>query len=168
MRVLAGPDTMLRWHRDLVTGRHAARSNTKRPGRPPAVRSIRALVLRLARDNPRVWVSARARRIACAGREGGALYGVGILKDAGLDPAPERPATTGAGFLRSQAAALLACDLAERSRGAGRASSCWLWPGTTRGGSGCRVTAHPAAWWVAHAPGTWSWIFRTPDARRGS
>ena len=36
-----------------------------------------------------------------------------ILKDAGIDPAPERSATTWADFLRSQAEALLACDFVE-------------------------------------------------------
>ncbi|WP_344274101.1 hypothetical protein [Actinomadura napierensis] len=52
MRLLVRPDTVLRWHRDLVAGRHAAGSTPKRPGRPPTVRSIRALVLRLVRENP--------------------------------------------------------------------------------------------------------------------
>lgn len=36
-----------------------------------------------------------------------------ILKDAGIDPAPERASSTWAGFLRSQADALLACDFFE-------------------------------------------------------
>jgi hypothetical protein len=36
-----------------------------------------------------------------------------ILKDAGIDPVPERARSTWAGFLRSQAEALLACDLFE-------------------------------------------------------
>ncbi|MFI7114789.1 hypothetical protein ACIBK9_51350 [Nonomuraea sp. NPDC050227] len=36
-----------------------------------------------------------------------------ILKQAGLDPAPDRAATTWADFLRSQADALLACDFIE-------------------------------------------------------
>jgi putative transposase len=36
-----------------------------------------------------------------------------ILKDAGIDPAPERACTTWADFLRSQADALLACDFLE-------------------------------------------------------
>ncbi|WP_433461830.1 integrase core domain-containing protein [Spirillospora sp. CA-128828] len=36
-----------------------------------------------------------------------------ILNDAGIDPAPEHSATTWAGFLRSQAEALLACDFLE-------------------------------------------------------
>jgi len=43
---------VLRWHRDLVARRRAQRSRRPlRPGRLPTVRSIRALVLRLAREN---------------------------------------------------------------------------------------------------------------------
>jgi hypothetical protein len=41
------PDTVLRWHRGIVRRRWAARS-----GRPATRRNIRALVLRLARENP--------------------------------------------------------------------------------------------------------------------
>ena len=36
-----------------------------------------------------------------------------ILRQAGIDPAPERTTATWAGFLRSQADALLACDFFE-------------------------------------------------------
>jgi hypothetical protein len=36
-----------------------------------------------------------------------------ILKDASIDPAPDRASSTWAGFLRSQADALLACDFLE-------------------------------------------------------
>jgi putative transposase len=50
--LLVRPDTVLRWHRDLLKRRHAATCAPKRRGRPPTVRSIRALVLRLARENP--------------------------------------------------------------------------------------------------------------------
>jgi putative transposase len=52
LRLLVGPEAVVRWHRGLLASRHAARSRRKRPGRPPAVRSIRALVLPLARENP--------------------------------------------------------------------------------------------------------------------
>jgi putative transposase len=48
IRLLARPETVLRWHRDLIARRHARVSRPKRSGRPPTVRSIRALVLRLA------------------------------------------------------------------------------------------------------------------------
>ena len=52
MRLLIRPDTVLRWHCDLIRKRHAARSRPRRPGRLPTVRSIRALVLRMVRENP--------------------------------------------------------------------------------------------------------------------
>src|SRR4051812_48406489 len=61
MRLLVRPDTVLRWHRDLIASRHAARSRPKRPGRPRTVRSVRALVLRLARENP-AWGYRRLHR----------------------------------------------------------------------------------------------------------
>jgi hypothetical protein len=51
LRLLVHPDTVLRWHRDLIARRHAARSRPRRTGRPRTLRSIRALVLRLAREN---------------------------------------------------------------------------------------------------------------------
>jgi hypothetical protein len=43
------PETVLRWHRDLIAARHARMSRPKRVDRPPTVRSIRVLVLPLAR-----------------------------------------------------------------------------------------------------------------------
>jgi putative transposase len=43
-----------------------------------------------------------------------------ILREAGIDPAPERACGTWADFLRSQADALLACDLVTAAGG----SSC--------------------------------------------
>jgi putative transposase len=40
LRLVVRPDTILRWHRDLLARRHAAASRPKRPGRPRTVRSI--------------------------------------------------------------------------------------------------------------------------------
>jgi hypothetical protein len=51
IRLLVRPETVLRWHRHLLAQRHAVISRPKRTGRPPTVRSIRVLVLRLAREN---------------------------------------------------------------------------------------------------------------------
>jgi putative transposase len=52
MWLLAAPDTILRWRRDLVRRHWAARSGRGRTGRPATRRNVRALVLRLARENP--------------------------------------------------------------------------------------------------------------------
>jgi hypothetical protein len=38
LRLLVRPDTVLRWHRDLLARRHAAASRPCRRGRPPTVR----------------------------------------------------------------------------------------------------------------------------------
>jgi hypothetical protein len=51
VRLLVRPETGLRWHRDLIAGPHARISRRKWPGRARTVRSVRALVLRLAREN---------------------------------------------------------------------------------------------------------------------
>src|SRR5258708_1787160 len=51
LRLLVTPDTILRWHRDIVRRRWAARSVRGKTGRPATRRSIRALVRRLAREN---------------------------------------------------------------------------------------------------------------------
>jgi hypothetical protein len=50
LRLLVRPDTILKWHHDLLARRHAAVSRPRRRGRPRTLRSIRALVLRLARE----------------------------------------------------------------------------------------------------------------------
>jgi hypothetical protein len=72
LRLLVTPDTILRWHRDVVRRRRAARSRRGRTGRPATRRNVKALVLRLARQNPEcgcrrihgelAGLGARARR----------------------------------------------------------------------------------------------------------
>lgn len=52
LHLIVRPDTLLRWHRDLIARRHVKQSGPKRVGRPRTARSIRALVLRPIRENP--------------------------------------------------------------------------------------------------------------------
>jgi putative transposase len=52
LHLIVSPDTVLRWHRDLLRRRHSRVSRPQQPGRRPTIHSIQALVLRLARDNP--------------------------------------------------------------------------------------------------------------------
>ena len=113
LHLVVKPDTVLRWHRDLVARRHAERSRPKRTGRPRTVPSIRALVLRLVRENPG-WGYRRVHgEPLVLGIKIAASTVWEILQDAGIDPAPEPGATTRAALLRSQADALLACDFFE-------------------------------------------------------
>ena len=59
LRLLVTPDTIVRWHSDIVRRRWGARSVHGRTGRPATRRRIRALVRRLARENPS-WGTARS------------------------------------------------------------------------------------------------------------
>jgi putative transposase len=113
LRLLVRPDTILRWHRDLLARRHAAASRPRLRGRPPTVRSIRALVLRLVRENPS-WGYRRVHgELLTLGVKVAASTVWAILRQAGIDPSPDRAATTWTQFLRSQAQALLAADFIE-------------------------------------------------------
>src|SRR6266568_2780957 len=111
LRLLVTPDTILRWHRDIVRCRWAARSIRGRTGRPVTRRNIRALVLRLARENPG-WGYRRIHgELAGLGVKVAASTVWEILKNAGIGPAPRRIGPGWSLFLRSQAEAILACDL---------------------------------------------------------
>jgi putative transposase len=113
LHLVVRPDTVLRWHRDVVARRHAQRSRARHPGRPRTVHSVRVLVLRLVRENPG-WGYRRVHgELLVFGVKVAASTVWEILHDAGIDPAPERSSTTWADFLRSQAEGLLACDFFE-------------------------------------------------------
>ena len=47
------PETLLRWHPDLVRRNWAVFGRRRGPGRPPLAPELEGLVLRLARENPR-------------------------------------------------------------------------------------------------------------------
>jgi putative transposase len=110
LRLLVTPDTILRWHRDIVRRRWAARSMRGRTGRPATRRTVRALALRLARENPE-WGYPRIHgELAGPGVKVAAPAVWEILQASGTGPAPRRTGPTWSQFLRSQADAILACD----------------------------------------------------------
>jgi hypothetical protein len=110
LRLLITPDTILRWHRDIIRRRWAARSIRGRSGRPATRRNIRALVLRLARENPG-WGYRRIHgELAGLGVKAAASTVWEILQASGTGPARRRTGPTWSQFLRSQAEAILACD----------------------------------------------------------
>jgi hypothetical protein len=85
---IATPDTLLRWHRQLIARKW---TYARRSGRHGVLFEIRRLVVRMATENP-TWGYTRIQ---------GALKNVGhcvgrstirrILKAAGLPPVPQRP-----------------------------------------------------------------------------
>ncbi|GAA1274427.1 hypothetical protein GCM10009579_36720 [Streptomyces javensis] len=111
--LLVRPDTVLRWHREMLRRRHATTCVSRRRGRPRTIQSIRALVLRLARENAS-WGYRRIHgQLAALGTKVAASTVWEILREHGIPPALARQSTTWANCLRSQAKALLACDLFE-------------------------------------------------------
>jgi hypothetical protein len=143
------PDTIVRWHLDLLKRRHAAACAPKRRGRPPTIRSVRALVLRLARENGSRGYSRIHGEFTAPGMVAASTVWE-ILREHGIAPAPERAGTTRAGFGRGQAGALLACDLFETRTLTG--ARLYVFAVIEHAAGRIRIlgaTAHPTAQWVA-------------------
>ena len=101
------PATLLAWHRRLVARRYDT-STRRRPGRPPTVRSIARIAVRLARENP-LWGYRRIHgELTKLGATVAPPAVYEILRAAGIDPAPRRSGPTWRQFLRAQAAGILA------------------------------------------------------------
>ncbi|MFE6806290.1 integrase core domain-containing protein [Streptomyces sp. NPDC057681] len=109
LKLLVTPRTVLRWHARLVAKKWTYPH--RGPGRPAKPEALRALVLRLAREN-NGW---GYRRIP------GELINLGwkvavstvweILQRADIDPAPRRADRSWAKFLTAQAKGILAVDV---------------------------------------------------------
>jgi len=117
LATIATPDTLLRWHRQLIARKW---TYARRPGRHVVLAEIRQLVLQMAEENP-TWGYTRIQ---------GALQNVGhrvgrstirrILKAAGLPPVPERP-TRWQSFLEAHWGAVAGADFFT--------TEVWTWQG---------------------------------------
>src|SRR6266508_3190078 len=150
LRLIVSPDTVLRWHRDLLRRRHAKKSRPKRPGRPPTVRSIKVLVLRLVRENPS-WGYRRVHgELAALGIKVAPSTVWEILKANGVEPVPTRDRLSWAVFWRGQARAILAADFFEtRTLTGARLYVFAVIEHATRRVRVLGATAHPTAAWTA-------------------
>ena len=105
---VVSPQTVVRWHRELVARKWTYRHCS--PGRPPIDPELRELVVRLARENPS-WGCVRIQgELRKLGIGVGATTIRTILRRAGLGPAPRRDGPSWSEFLRAQAQGMLACD----------------------------------------------------------
>jgi len=100
------PDTILRWHRELVARKWMYGGR----GRPSGLQArIRALVIRMATENP-TWGYTRIQwALKNLGHQVGRSTIARILKTAGIPPRRERPMTWRT-FIRAHWPALLAAD----------------------------------------------------------
>ncbi len=95
---LVRPQTLLRWHRELVRRKWTYRKRTV-PGRPSVDAELRDLVIRLGRENPR-WGCLRIRgELRKLGIRIGATTIRTILRRAGIGPAPRRDGPSWTEFL---------------------------------------------------------------------
>ncbi len=107
MATVVTPDTLLRWHRQLVARKWTYPS--RRTGRRGVLTEIRQLVVRMADENP-TWGYTRIQgALINLTHQVGRSTIARILKAHGLSPAPKRP-TSWHTFLRAHWGAIVGAD----------------------------------------------------------
>jgi putative transposase len=106
--LIVTPQTLLRWHRELVRRKWA--QPRRSPGRPQVDGRVRELVLRFAGENPGWGYPRIAGELRKLGLRVSPSTVRRILLANRLGPAPRRSGPSWREFLRQQAASMLACD----------------------------------------------------------
>lgn len=145
------PDTILRWHRRLIARKYDG-SARRRRGRRGVMRAIRDLCVRMATENPGWGYSRIQGSLANLGHRVGRSTIRRILKDHGLEPAPQRH-TPWSVFLKAHWEAIAAADFftveAWTLRGLTRFSVFFIIDLETRRVHIAGITAEPTGEWVA-------------------
>jgi putative transposase len=157
--LLVRPETILKWHRELVRRKWTYRRQPAR-GRPPIDAELEAMLLRLARENPRWGYGRLQGELRKLGHALGRSTIRDVLKRRGMPPAPRRGprATTWPQFLAQHRDAMLACDFftVETLFLKTLYVLFFLEVGTRRVRlAGC--TAHPTAAWVTQQARNLAW-----------
>ena len=102
------PETLLRWHRWMVKRRWTY--HTAGPGRPPLDAHLVALIVRLARENPR-WGNRRiVGELKKLGLQVSETSVRNVLRRNSIGPASRRSGPSWRAFIRQQAESMIACD----------------------------------------------------------
>jgi len=147
------PDTLLSWHRRLIAQQYDG-SARRGPGRPPVPAEIRALIMRMATEN-RTWGYTRIQgALANLDHAVGRGTIANILREHGLEPAPERAKkTTWTEFLRTHWDVLAAADFFNvdvwTGRGLTRFAVLFFIELSTRRVEIAGITAEPDAGWMS-------------------
>jgi transposase InsO family protein len=104
---LVTPDTLLRWHRQLVARKWTF--PTRRGSRRGVLTEIRTLVVRMAEENPTCGYTRIQGALKNLGHHAGRSTIARIIKTQGLAPAPKRP-TSWQTFLRAHWGAIAGAD----------------------------------------------------------
>ncbi len=110
LTTLVTPETLLAWHRRLIARKYDG-SKQRGPGRPRTRDEIQHLVVRMATEN-RDWGDRRIQGgLANLGQEVSRSTVANILKEHGIEPAPERKGkTTWKEFLARHWEVIVAAD----------------------------------------------------------
>jgi transposase InsO family protein len=143
------PATLLAWHRRFVSRRWDY-SDQRGVGRPPTAAAIKALLLRLAQENP-TWGHRRLQgELATLGHKIAASTVWEIMHAANIDPAPRRTGPTWRQFLTAQAHGIIACDFLHADTITGRRIYILIFvEHATRRLHIAGATVHPSGDWVA-------------------
>jgi putative transposase len=162
------PATLLAWQRKLAAAKYDT-SKRRQPGRPPTVRGIAQLTVRLAKENP-LWGYRRIHgELVKLGVTVAASTIYEILRAAGTDPAPRRDGPTWRQFLEAQAARILAVDFlhVDTVLLTRLYVLVFIEHGTRRMHLG-GVTAHPAGSGPYSRPAIWPWTSACGSGTSGS
>jgi putative transposase len=145
---LVTPSTLLRWHRELIARRWTyPHTGVKRRGLDE---EVVALVVRLARENPRWGYLRIVGECRSLGVRVSATSVRRILRRHRIGPAPRRGGPTWTQFLRTQATGLLAVDFfTVETVGLTRLYVLFVVEVQRRWVHLLGITAHPTGAWVA-------------------
>jgi putative transposase len=105
------PETILRWHRELIAKKWDYSKCRKKVGRPGIEKEVAELVIQMARENPSWGYNKIQGALANLGYKISDTAIGNILKEHGIDPAPERKKqTTWKAFLEAHWEVIAAID----------------------------------------------------------